>query len=100
MTVSYNPNPFQTLPAKKHYFETSLEFVAPGRQLENLKAEPASEEWERRRHNLHAETQTEENRALQSPRKPAVQAPLNSRGRNLIYWWSPRALWPLLTFDA
>ena len=56
MTVSHNPNSFQTLPAKKHYFEMSPELVAPGRQLEDLKAEPASEEWERRRHNLHAET--------------------------------------------
>ena len=44
ITVSCNPNLFQTLPAGEHYFEMSPEFVALDRQLGDLKARPGSEE--------------------------------------------------------
>ena len=56
MTVPYNPNLLQSLPAEKKYeIETSPEFVALERQLQDLKTEPPSKERERRRRNLHTE---------------------------------------------
>jgi hypothetical protein len=60
MTVSRNPNLLQPLHAEKKYgLETSLEFVALGRELEDLKGEPPSEERQWRRRNLYADRETE-----------------------------------------
>lgn len=99
ITVSHSPDLSKTLPAeKKHYFEMSLELVALDRQTRGPESR-VSIGWTGTAvsQSAYGETQTEENRASQSLRKLAVQASLNSRGRNLIHWWPPRPLWP---FDA
>jgi hypothetical protein len=83
ITVSHSPDLFQTLPAKKHYFEMSLELVALDRQTRGPESR-ASIGWTGTAapQSAHGETQTEENRASQSPRKLAVQASLNTRKKS------------------
>ena len=54
MTVPHNPNLLQTLPAEQEYeIETSSEFVALDGELQELTAEPPSEEREQRRRKLY-----------------------------------------------
>jgi hypothetical protein len=70
MTLSRNPDLFQSLPAEKEYeLEASAEFAALNGELEELKGQPSSEERELRRRSLYAQRRKLRKAALRQCRE-------------------------------
>jgi hypothetical protein len=72
MTATRNPSLFQCLPAEKeHELETSPEFVSMKAKPADLKAQPPSEERDRRRREIYVEPQKIQTQNSAAYKKPS-----------------------------